>query len=580
MSGRHRGSGRRGISTSVIVLAVSAVLLVVAVLGWFGIRDRIDDQATAAAETCVEGDTVLHIAADPLIAPALTELTEGWTGEGPRVIRDHCVTADVTAVDSLAAAAALGAEQWDPALGPEPALWVPVDTRLSARAPHAVDGTPRSLATSPIVLAVPTDLGRALTTATVRWQDLPRLQNDPAAMRAIGLDIWGSLGLALPTGTDTHATTLALEAVAASVTDSGTGPITLERAATPAAITAVSTLALGADTLGAVGTTGDTLSALGARPTTDAAVHAVPVVEQQLLRALADGQIRGLTGHLPIGPAPVADFPAAVVDAPWIDETLARAAAEFADYARRPEQAAALATHGFRTATTDPQPTGELPLPRIDTVLAPADPTVDDVLAALRLAPVTPRKITMVVDTSTSMRTAAGDGTRLSATADAVREAMRRASLNSVMGMYVFDDDTPAGHRLAIIRDGLTDTKRTALSTVLDDIDLSEDEPVYATLTVAYRDAVDNYDPTRPNSVLAVIDSDDPDEAAAADLLAAIDELSTPETPVRIDVVLLGDDVTDPAALRRAADLTGGTFTPVEPSDASALSELLRKLAS
>ena len=201
-------------------------------------------------------------------------------------------------------------------------------------------------------------------------------------------------------------------------------------------------------------------------------------------------------------------------------------------------------------------------------------------VAALRLAPVTPRKITMVVDTSTSMRTAAGDGTRLSATADAVREAMRRASLNSVMGMYVFDDDTPAGHRVAIIRDGLTDTKRTALSTVLDDIDLSEDEPVYATLTAAYRDAVDNYDPTRPNSVLAVIDSDDPDEAAAADLLAAIDELSTPETPVRIDVVLLGDDVTDPAALRRAADLTGGTFTPVEPSDASALSELLRKLAS
>src|SRR5690606_15060999 len=132
---------------------------------------------------------------------------------------------------------------------------------------------PRSLATSPVVLAVPADLGRGLVTAAVRWQDLPRLQNDAEAMRESGLDIWGTLGLALPTGTDTYATTLALEAVAAAVTDSGPGPLALEQAATPAAITAVSTLALGADALGAVGTTGDTLTALGTRSTTDAPVH-------------------------------------------------------------------------------------------------------------------------------------------------------------------------------------------------------------------------------------------------------------------------------------------------------------------
>ncbi len=577
MSGRHRGSGRRGISTSVIVVAVGVVLALLAVLGWFRLRDNIDNQATAAAETCVEGDTVLHIAADPLIAPALTELAEQWTGGGVRVIRDHCVTAEITAVDSLAAADTLGTDTWDPALGPEPALWVPLDTRMSARAADAIDGTPRSLATSPVVLAVPTDLGRALTTATVRWQDLPRLQNDPAAMRESGLDIWGTLGLALPTGTETHATTLALEAVTAATTGIGAGPVTLEQAATPAAITAVSTLALGADTLGAVGTTADTLAALGAHPDTAAPIHAVPVIEQQLHRALTDGQVRGLTGHLPIGVAPVVDFPTAVVDAPWVDETLARAAAEFTDYARRPEQAGILTAHGFRTADAVPEPAGELPLPRVDTVLAPADPTVDDVLVALRLAPVSPRKVTMVVDTSTSMGTSAGDGTRLTATAGALREAMRRASINSVMGMYVFAD-TPEGHRVAVIRDGLTAAKRAAMSSILDDIDLVDREPVYATLTAAYRDAVDNYDPGRPNSVLVVVDSDDPDEAAARDLRAAIDELSSPETPVRIDVVVLGDR-TDPV-LEQAAEATDGSLTVVDTTDPADLTDLLRKLTS
>ncbi|UZF43089.1 substrate-binding domain-containing protein [Rhodococcus rhodochrous] len=577
MSGRHRGSGRRGISTSVIVVAVGVVLALLAVLGWFRLRDNIDNQATAAAETCVEGDTVLHIAADPLIAPALTELAEQWTDGGVRVIRDHCVTAEITAVDSLAAADTLGTDTWDPALGPEPALWVPLDTRMSARAADAIDGTPRSLATSPVVLAVPTDLGRALTTATVRWQDLPRLQNDPAAMRESGLDIWGTLGLALPTGTETHATTLALEAVTAATTGIGAGPVTLEQAATPAAITAVSTLALGADTLGAVGTTADTLAALGAHPDTAAPIHAVPVIEQQLHRALTDGQVRGLTGHLPIGVAPVVGFPTAVVDAPWVDETLARAAAEFTDYARRPEQAGILTAHGFRTADAVPEPAGELPLPRVDTVLAPADPTVDDVLVALRLAPVSPRKVTMVVDTSTSMGTSAGDGTRLTATAGALREAMRRASINSVMGMYVFAD-TPEGHRVAVIRDGLTAAKRAAMSSILDDIDLVDREPVYATLTAAYRDAVDNYDPGRPNSVLVVVDSDDPDEAAARDLRAAIDELSSPETPVRIDVVVLGDR-TDPV-LEQAAEATDGSLTVVDTTDPADLTDLLRKLTS
>lgn len=577
MSGRHRGSGRRGISTSVIVVTVGVVLALLAVLGWFRLRDNIDNQATAAAETCVEGDTVLHIAADPLIAPALTELAEQWTDGGVRVIRDHCVTAEITAVDSLAAADTLGTDTWDPALGPEPALWVPLDTRMSARAIDTIDGTPRSLATSPVVLAVPTDLGRALTTATVRWQDLPRLQNDPAAMRESGLDIWGTLGLALPTGTETHATTLALEAVTAATTGIGAGPVTLEQAATPAAITAVSTLALGADTLGAVGTTADTLAALGAHPDTAAPIHAVPVIEQQLHRALTDGQVRGLTGHLPIGVAPVVDFPTAVVDAPWVDETLARAAAEFTDYARRPEQAGILTAHGFRTADAVPEPAGELPLPRVDTVLAPADPTVDDVLVALRLAPVSPRKVTMVVDTSTSMGTSAGDGTRLTATAGALREAMRRASINSVMGMYVFAD-TPEGHRVAVIRDGLTAAKRAAMSSILDDIDLVDREPVYATLTAAYRDAVDNYDPGRPNSVLVVVDSDDPDEAAARDLRAAIDELSSPETPVRIDVVVLGDR-TDPV-LEQAAEATDGSLTVVDTTDPADLTDLLRKLTS
>lgn len=578
MGGQHRGSGRRGISTSVIILTLSVALIALATVGWFQLRDRIDNQATAAAETCVEGDAVLNVAADPLIAPALAAIASRWTTETPRIIRDHCVTAQVTATDSVPAATALNTGTWDDALGPAPSLWIPVDSRIGLRAPEALDGQPRPLATSPLVLAVPTDLGRALTGGSVRWQDLPALQSDPTAMDELGLTMWGSLGIALPTGARTHPTTMALEAVAADTAGIGTGPLTIDLAESMPVTETVSSLAIGANSLGATAgpTTADALAALAARPDTSSAVHAVPVIEQQLLHTLDEQHIGTLTGYLPQGAAPVADFPAAVLDAPWIDETLSRAAAEFTDYVRQPDQAALLVDYGFRAGDQRPQASGDLPLPRVDAVLEPAPAEVAGVLLDTRIRPLIARKITMLVDTSESMATPAGSGTRLSATADALRTTIARVPGSSVVGMYVFAD-TGSGYREAVGRDGLTESKRAALSTALDDVTLTDDDPVLPALAAAYRDAVDNYDPSRPNSVLAVIDSTGP--AAGTELRDALDDLLSPDTPVRLDIILLTEPG-DTSELQRAADRTGGTVTVVDPSDSASLTDLLRKLAS
>lgn len=578
MSGRHRGGGARGISRSLIVMVVAIVLVVVAVFGWFRLRDRIDRQGADAAAACVEGDAVLNIAADPRIAPSLTTLADRWTSDVAPVIRDHCISVQVVPTDSAPAAAALGSGEWNTALGPEPALWVPLDSRSAENAATAVAGQARSLATSPVVLAVPDDLGRALTSSAVGWDDLPSLQRDPAAMRAVGLEAWGRLGLALPTGEHTDATTLTLEAVATAATGSGTGPLTVEQADSPASVTAVTELALGANALGPTAgpTTTDALAALGAQPDIAAPVHAVPVVEQQLYAALDDGELSGLSGYLPFGAAPVTDYPAAIVDAPWVDETLARAAAEFVDYVRKPEQTQVLVENGFRVGDEVPAPVGDIRLPRVDSTLVPAPRPVTEALLRTRLEPVPPSKITMVVDTSQSMSTPDGDGTRLTHTAEALGLLVRRSPDTSVLGMYVFSDTAP-GYRIAVERDGLTASKRAALGSALGTVTLTDDEPVGATLTAAYRDAVDKYDPTRPNSVLAVIDSDDTD---VVELLVTIDELSTPGRPVRIDLVVVGDDVTDLATLQTVADRTGGTLQTIPSTQDDVLVDIIRKLAS
>lgn len=582
MSGRHRGDGARGISTGVIIVVLIILLSVLSVFGWFRLRDRIDRQGVAAAETCVEGDAVLHIAADPLIAPALTTLADRWTADAARVIRDHCITAQVTATESTPAALALEAgPAWNADLGPEPALWIPIDSRTTERAAPAIDGQTRSLATSPIVLALPADLGRALTSAGVGWDDIPALQRNPAAMSELGLDMWGPLSVALPTGTRTDATAPTLDAVAAAVTGAGSGPLTLEQAESPAALDAVTELALGANALGPTAgpTTADALTALGARPDTSAPVHAVPVVEQQLYTASDNGDVRGLTGYLPLGAAPIADFPAAVVKAPWVDETLSRAASEFLEYVRRPEQTGTLVESGFRVGSEVPGSVGGIALPRLDATLTPAPRAVTDSLLFTRINPVPPSKITLLVDTSRSMATADGEGTRLTRTAEALDLLVRRSPDTSVIGMYVFAEGTPE-YRIAVSRDGLTPAKRTALTDALRSATLTEDEPVNAALTAAYRDAVDNYDPARPNSVLAVIDSDDPDAGSAAELLDAVDELSSPSTPVRVDIVVVGNDVTDTSTLQSVADRTGGTLQIASSAEAAALADIFRKLAS
>lgn len=579
MSGRHRGDGARGISTSVIVVVVALLLLVVAVFGWFQLRERIDRQGADAAATCVEGDAVLRIAADPLIAPTLTTLADRWSTDVAPVIRDHCVTAQVFATESAPVAASLGSDTpWNTALGPEPALWVPLDSRAAERATTAVDGQARSLATSPVVLAVPDDLGRALTSSAVGWDDLPKLQRDPAAMRAVGLDAWGHLALALPTGERTDATALALEGVAAAVTGAGTGPLTVEQAESPAAVTAVTELALGANALGPTAgpTTTDALAALGARADVSAPVHAVPVVEQQLYASLDGDAVRGLSGYLPVGATPVADFPAAVVDAPWVDETLSRAAAEFVDYVRKPEQTQLLVENGFRVGDEVPAPIDTIRLPRVDSTLVPAPRVVTEALLRTRIEPVAPGKVTFVVDTSQSMSTVDGDGTRLAHIGDALDLLVRRSPDTSVIGMYVFSDAAP-GYRIAVERDGLTAAKRTALGSALDGVTLTEDEPVSAALSAAYRDAVDKYDPTRPNVVLAVIDSSDADVAG---LLTTVDELASPDKPVRVNLVVLGESADDLSALRAVADRTGGTLETVPSTEGAALADIIRKLAS
>lgn len=385
--GRHRGAqGFRGVSRGPVIALVSAVVLVLAVVGWFQLRERTSEQGVQAAQSCVEGPAVLEVAADPAIAPQIRTLAARYTATSP-VVRDHCMSVHVTSAPTRAVGDALVAATVSPrsgAPGPEPALWIPSGSQAVGRLAHlpgVVDGQPKSVATTPVVLAVPTELGQALNSTRIGWQQLPTLASNRGSLAGLGLDGWGSLRLALPTGPDADATARAVEAVAAAVAGVGPGPVTAAVAGSAAVTSAVAALGPGNQALAGRDhdTTAAALSALAAQHDPRSAdFHAVPVTEQQLYAA--ETEAPALTEVVPAGATPVADYPAAILKMPWVDETRSRAAAQFVDFLRRPEQATVLSDAGFRVEGAPTPRTVSVPFPKIEQPLLPADPAVTTAL--------------------------------------------------------------------------------------------------------------------------------------------------------------------------------------------------------
>ncbi|WFR71179.1 hypothetical protein P9209_18145 [Prescottella defluvii] len=137
--GQHRSDRRtRGVSKGPIIALVSVIVLVLGVVGWFQLRDHASSEGTAAAGACVEGDAVLHVTADPDIAPQIREFAARFSETRP-VVRDHCVTVAVTDGASGTIAEALAAAPADRGTRP----WVRRPHCGSRRAVPPPNASPR-----------------------------------------------------------------------------------------------------------------------------------------------------------------------------------------------------------------------------------------------------------------------------------------------------------------------------------------------------------------------------------------------------------------------------------------------------
>ncbi|HYS35884.1 MAG TPA: substrate-binding domain-containing protein [Pseudonocardiaceae bacterium] len=366
--------------------ALTAVVLVVA--GWFGwswLHGQLSHSATPNVAACPAGPETVQVAVVPSMADVIGRAAAAYTESRP-VVNDRCVRVNVSAVDPQAVLSALE-HGWDAAkLGPRPQAWIADSTlrtnELASAAAGVIGDTPQSLAASPVVLAMPPDAAKAVTSAGApMFAALPALVAKANGWATFNEPAWGQFTLALPSPAANTASALAAIAMLDPATPQGQAPVTADLLNSPPVKQNLVNLALG-QPASTANTTHDTLLALGRADGIHAApFSAVPVTELDLYQRNvgADGSAKPVNVLDEVrlgGPTPYVDFPFTPLAGNGVHADQVAAAEHFRDFLRTPAEQAQFARSGLRVASSFAHPA---PSPGMDWGSASQGPTPVDV---------------------------------------------------------------------------------------------------------------------------------------------------------------------------------------------------------
>ena len=551
---RREDGGRRGVSLGVIAALVTAVVLVGGLILWRFFGDALSKRSSDAASECLQGTANVAVVADPSIADTINTFAERFNAEATPV-GDKCANVVVTPGDSDAVLFGLTGA-WPADLGERPALWLPASSiessRLQALAGKEVVSDARSLVTSPVLLAVRPQLKAAL--GQDGWAALPGLQSDPTALDRRNLPGWGALRLALPTVGAADATYLAAEAVATTSAPPNT-PAT-------AGLGAVSALVAGQPRL-PDNTADQAWQALtGPGDPAAAPVHAVAMTEQQLFSRAAGLTDAATTvaGWLPAGPVSVADYPTVLLSGPWLADEQVAAASEFARFMRKPDQLADLAKAGFRAPDTESEPNDVVDFPELAAPL----PVGDDALRSALSTSVAPAgRATTTVMLNQAQAAVAG----------ALKNRIGALPPDAAVGLWTFTGTDSANLvPTGPLSDQVTGQSRpAALTAALDGLTPTGGGVAFTTLRIVYGDALANFRPGQPNSVLVITSGPHTDRTLDGPGLQDFVRAATDRNkPVAINVITVGDDPERPT-WEEVSRISGGSYQNVPAADSPEL---------
>ena len=574
--GRRRRTdvARRGVSNGVIAALVLVVVLVGGIILWQFFGDAMSRRSKDAAAQCVQGTASVAVVADSAIADHVKEFAQRYNAEASPV-GDTCINMVVTQADSDAVINGLTGT-WPADLGERPALWIPASSvpsaRLQALAGKQIVSDARSLVTSPVVLAVRPQLADAL--GQQGWAALPPLQTNPTSLEAMNLPGWGSLRLALPAGGAGDAAYLAAEAVATSSAPPGAAPT--------AGLGAVSAL-LGGQPRLADNSVNEAWTAL-VTPTDPAAapVHAVVMIEQQLFTRAASvpDATNTVAEWIPAGPVALADFPTVLLAGPWLSDEQVSAASEFARFMGKPEQLEDLAKAGFRAEGTTNAANDVVSFPALSAPL-PVGDDATRIAVAGAVSPTAGAATTVVLDQG--LTGDEGGRPRLTTVAGALSDRIRALPPNAVVGLWTFDgaDSRPVVPGGTLSDDLAGQPRSAALTATLDGLSPTSGGAVsFTTLPRAYSDALANYRPGQPNSVLVITQGPHTDKTLDGQgLQNYIASVIDTNRPVAINVIDFGDDP-DRSVWEAVTQLSGGSYQQVAGADSPDLVAAITRMLS
>jgi hypothetical protein len=524
------------------------MLLVVGLIGWFTF-DVLRDQLNAAG---CESKTVVTVAAAPDIAPAVTQIGQRVSEEGGEGCYQVRVSSRESAEVAESVAVSDGTER--------PDVWIPESTLSLRRGQEAgawdtpVTGT--SIAGSPVVLAVAESEAAKLgwPNKSLTWDQVigPGSASDK-----------GSLSVGFPDP---------VREPVGSATLFGLQEL-LKKA--PKSARTVILRALSANT---VPKRSELTARLPGAVKSDKPLGAFPTSEYDVLRHNARRSGSPLVAVYPDprvkSAVPTMDYPYVVL--PEIPTDERQAAKKFLDRLFDRDSREALGDAGFRT----PDGTALRDRPRdrrttgdpVTATATPKAPEVEGVLnawAAINLS----GRLQVLLDVSGSMNEPVpGTGkSRMQTTIEAAVAGTKLFSPVSKFGVWLYstrlDGDRdyrellpvkPLGEHLA---DGGVDKLRTVRAQ-------AADTALYDAILAGYREAAQNWEAGRINSVVVMTDGQDDNDSDITrdELRTELRKLQNPRRPLRLIGIGIGPDV-DAAEFTALTKVTGGhAFVAPDPT--------------
>ena len=549
----------------VLMLAAGAVLF-----GSSAVPRRV-----AGSSTCDGPKATATIAASPDAAPVLRRIAALWSLDQPKV-GATCAEVAVTAADSAAVAAVIGGQGTADVPG-RPDVWAPESSAWAALAtvrPEAAAAIPRgawlSLATTPVVLAVPKDRAAALG-----WPKKPvslsavlaGLRDDPTWGR-YGHREWGPVVIGMG---DVTRSTADLHTLLALTDGNRNGRVD------PAEIANELLLER------SVGKYAKSTTELFALAAKGAPIAAFPATEQQVLAWNTASEGRQLVPVHPAEGIAGADHPYVTLQGDWVTPQARQVAYAFSRFVLGPVGRAEFARAGFRDR--DRSPTG-IPA-AADERLVPArfptraimgpGPAAQALVRwrALRR----PANVLATIDTSGSMADPAPGlaVTKLAVFQQAAVQAVSLFNAQSRLGIWEFSSKlTPTSDYRAVlparplgatVAPGVT--QREAVFGAVRAMRPAGATGLYDTIDASYREVNRIWRKDQQNILVVMTDGKNEDTAGLSlqELVRRLKTTRNADRPVTVILIAYGQDA-DVASLSQAAAATGGrTYVALRPTD-------------